>query len=95
MKVAHATGEHDANIGDRVTFYDGSTWEVVRLKGGGMYSPSGLGGTPVFACKPIGEIPAHYKQYLEEDGTVNMCGDSLAGALAESPQSQIDKHPDT
>lgn len=84
MKVAHALGEREVNIGDRATFYDGSTWEVVRLTGVGMYSPSGLGGTPTFDCKPIGDVPEHYLKHAKPDGTVSMCGDSIAGSLARA-----------
>lgn len=82
MKVAHARGVREVNIGDRFTFYSGDSWEVVRLKAVGMYSPSGLGGTPVFACRCLDEhIPVYCEKYVNEDGTVDMCGDSIAGAL--------------
>lgn len=83
MKVAYSTGTEEINIGDRVQFALGDSWEIVRLDSEGLYSPSGLGGTPCFACKSLGErIPTQYLRYVEPDGTVIFCGDSIASAMA-------------
>lgn len=62
----------------------GSQWEIVEPSGGTIYSPSGLGGTPIFWCKPVGEVPAGARYYLDsarEDGCVEFCGDSIAAAI--------------
>jgi hypothetical protein len=61
----------------------GSEWEVVELTGERIYSPSGLGGTPCFWCKPIVMTP-EAQNFLEDarpDGCVSFCGDSIAGGL--------------
>jgi hypothetical protein len=47
-----------------------------------MYSPSGFGGTPTLLCKQLAGDTKFYKQYTAHDGTVEWCGDSVAGALA-------------
>jgi hypothetical protein len=82
MKVAHFNGEHEVNIGDRFTFATGDSWEIVRLERGTSYSPAGIGGTPAFACKPLGPIPGYCSKYVNKDGTVTFCGDSIAGTMA-------------
>lgn len=83
MKVAYSGGEQEVNIGDRFQFASGDPWEIVRHTGEGMYSPSGFGGTPTFACKCLADqIPTQYRQYVEPDGTVEFCGDSIASAMA-------------
>lgn len=89
MRVAFSRGEQEVNIGDRFTFLTGDRWEVVKLVANGMYSPSGLGGTPVFACKSLDDhMPGYIEKYVEPDGTVEFCGDSIAAALARSaPQT--------
>lgn len=90
MLIAHATkdGERRTEVkpGDRFKWWDGSEWEVVQFTGGGMYSPSGLGGTPILKCRPLSGITDHFKQYVEADGLVEWCGDSVAGAVRSHQQ---------
>lgn len=63
----------------------GSTWEVVEPTGTRTYSPSGLGGTPEFWCKPVGELTEAAKLWpAREDGCVEFCGDSIAAGLLDS-----------
>ncbi len=87
MMVLHATGQREVIPGarwrDEVT---GSAWEVVEHSGGRIYSPCGFGGTPIFWCRCVDLTPAaaRYQQYAREDGCVEFCGDSIAGALAEA-----------
>lgn len=87
MKVACSKGERDVVAGmhwrDLLT---GSTWQVVGPTGDGIYSPSGLGGTPTFWCRPVGEVPGPARRWLEdarEDGCVAFCGDSIAAMLID------------
>jgi hypothetical protein len=88
MLIAHATKDGEArtdvNVGDRFKWWDGSEWEIVEFTGQGMYSPSGIGGTPTLKCRPLSEISEHFRKYAEPDGTVDWCGDSVAGALSRS-----------
>lgn len=80
--IAYYGGRHKVRVGDTVTFYGGDQWRIGELTGSSIYSPSGLGGTPCFRCYPITEIPSALRKYVEPDGSVVMCGDSIAGALA-------------
>lgn len=90
MKVHHAQGVHEVEIGDEFDLLMGGRWRVESLVGGGMYSPLGLGGTPVFACRSLdASMPAHARQYVEADGTVHFCGDSIAGALAAAERAAL------
>ncbi len=82
MMVAYSGGEREVKPGDNFKLtLDGSEWQVVKLRRGeSMYSPSGLGGTPVFACQHIFGASTALK-YKEADGLVNFCGDSIAASL--------------
>lgn len=84
MKIAHARGEEDVNIGDRFEWWDGSRWEIVSFVGRTVYSPSGIGGTGIVALKAVDDAPANAKhlKHAEADGTVHWCGDSVAAGLA-------------
>lgn len=76
--------------------YSGGRWTVirgttVRLHGidwligkpdGYFYSPSSIGGAMSFRCIPLGEVPRMIEQYVENDGTVVFCGDTIAAQLA-------------
>jgi hypothetical protein len=82
MKVSYTGGAEDVNIGDRFKFSAGDSWEIVR-PAGSMYSPSSIGPCPNFACKSLDErIPEWLRKYVEVDGTVVFCGDSIASALS-------------
>ena len=83
-EVAYYGGTRKVRVGDRVTFMAGDSWTVGEPSGGSIYSPSGLGGTPCFHCKPVGEMPDWARKFVEPDGSVVMCGDSIAGALARA-----------
>lgn len=85
MKVAYSGGEHEVNVGDKFAFWGGDRWEVVKHVSNGMYSPSGIGGTPCFACKSLDEhFPQAMLAYKEDDDTVIFCGDSIAAAMARA-----------
>lgn len=57
-------------------------WEVVEPTGTAIYSPSGLGGTLCFWCKPInGAVPEGWSKDARPDGCVSFCGDSIAAAV--------------
>ena len=88
MLIAHATKAGEARTavepGMRFKWWDGIEWEVVAFKGDRIYSPSGLGGTPIVRCKPLTELADHWKKYVEPDGLVDWCGDSVAGAVSRS-----------
>jgi hypothetical protein len=85
VELACTSGKVKVEVGDR--FRDPSSgieWEIVGFKGH-TYSPVGIGGTPVVACKPLADIlPVWWRQWLEEpDGTVDWCGDSVAAILKD------------
>lgn len=83
LEIAHSgSSKHTVSIGDQFDWWDGTRWEVVKFTGGSMYSPSGFGGTPTLLCKQLAGDTKFYKQYTAHDGTVEWCGDSVAGALA-------------
>lgn len=63
-----------------------TTWEIVEPTGESTYSPSGLGGTPCFWCKPVGELHAEAKRWQDNqraDGCIAFCGDSIAAGLLD------------
>jgi hypothetical protein len=80
-----SAGTIAAAIGDRFTTapHDGSvTWEIASFPGGWNYSPSGIGGTPTVRCRPVaGKLPDWWQQWMNEDGTCDWCGDSVATLL--------------
>jgi len=93
MILIGSAGEVDAKIGDRFTWPywapedERLTWEIADFPGGSSYSPSGLGGTPTVACRPIANIvPEWWRQYVKPDGTVDWCGDSIATAILATAQ---------
>lgn len=80
-EVAYSQGTHKVRVGDTVTFYGGDSWRIGEPVGR-SYSPSGIGGCLDFKCYPLGEVPRQYEQYVEDDGAVVFCGDSIAASLA-------------
>ena len=75
-------GSVEAEPGDRFGWWDGTEWEIVGFMGGRIYSPSGLGGTPIVACKHLsGKLGAAQAQSTDENGLCEWCGDSVASAL--------------
>lgn len=85
MELACSTsGKVAVEIGDR--FRDPSSgieFEITSFKGH-TYSPVGIGGTSVIACKPLADIlPTWWRQWLEPDGTIDWCGDSVAAILKD------------
>lgn len=81
MKVAFSNGYREVETGMKFNC-EGTQWEVIEPANKSTYSPSSLGGTPTFWCKP--EKADTYKQYQREDGCVEFCGDSVAAMLAEA-----------
>ena len=90
LRICGYLGETEVRPGDRFRFpYDGgdAEWEIVRQTGSGIYSPSGLGGCAVLACKLVtGSMPQHYERYVE-DGLVEFCADSIANAIIRAKAS--------
>lgn len=89
VQLTGSRGTIAAKVGD--TFHDrtyGGDWCIERFDTGDrLYSPSGLGGTFIIRCRPISDMPPYWKKYLEEDGTVLWCADSVASCmLTPSPQ---------
>lgn len=88
-EIAYYGGRQKVRVGDVVKFALGQElWTVGEPSGGRIYSPSGLGGTPCFRCTPIGEMPEWARKYIEPDGSVVMCGDSIAAALSREHPSE-------
>lgn len=81
-EVAYSRGTHIVRVGDTVRFFD-SEWRIGEPVSR-SYSPSGIGGCLNFRCYPLGEVPRYYQQFVEEDGSVIFCGDSIAAALARN-----------
>lgn len=93
IDVAYSGGRrsiaHGARWRDGLT---GSTWEVVEPTGEATYSPSGLGGTRCFWCKPVGEISGDAKHWFKDaraDGCVSFCGDSIAAGLLPGDEIEL------
>lgn len=82
LEIAHSGAEKQrVAVGDRFTWWDNTEWEILGFTGARIYSPSGLGGTPIVRCRQLSGKPQ--TQWLNEDGSVDWCGDSVAGALAK------------
>lgn len=81
-KLTGPGGTVDVAVGDRFTDRsEGIEWQIAAFTNGRIYSPSGFGGTPIVKCIPLrslDDLPPFLKQYIEEDGTVEWCGDSIA-----------------
>lgn len=81
MKLVCYSGEVEANVGDKF-IDDGVEWEIVAFPPGETtYSPSSLGGAPVVMCRPLSPPAGWWKQYMERDGFVGWCGDSIAAKM--------------
>ena len=75
-------GSITPKTGDRFGWWDGTEWEIVGFTGARIYSPSGLGGTPIVVCKHLsGKLDAIHAKYTDADGLCEWCGDSVASAL--------------
>lgn len=83
--VSYSGGRHPVTVGETVRLC-GVDWRIGEPVGR-IYSPSGLGGTLTFRCYPLGDIPAHIQQHVEDDGGVDFCGDSIAAQLARGNPS--------
>jgi hypothetical protein len=85
MDIAHSGNKKQrVAIGDE--FEDrtlGGRWRVIGWSGQHIYSPSGIGGTQCVYCLPLKDMPAHFEKYVRPDGTVEWCGDSVAGCIAD------------
>lgn len=86
VRLVGSRGTIDARQGD--AFADlygtagGGVWIIAGFTNQRIYSPSGLGGTPIVRCKLVqGEMPAHWGEYVDADGCVEWCGDSVASLL--------------
>lgn len=93
FEIAWYGGTHKVRIGDVVTFASGESWTIDKPALRTIYSPAGLGGTPCFHCTPVGEMPSWARQFMEPDGSVVMCGDSIAGALAHEAKQHSSGEP--
>lgn len=92
LELAYSGGKQFVSIGDQFRdFLSPIRWEVVGWTGDRSYSPSGLGGTPSVACRPLDELTDYWKKYLEPDGTVIWCGDSVASCMARTPVMAKDR----
>lgn len=78
MRVTCTQGEANIVRGLQWTDSHGTTWEVVRPVGTTV--GHGANGTPTFACARAAG-PMLYQDLLEPDGTLLMCGDSIAAAV--------------
>ena len=87
MKLQHWGGEVDVNVGDKFRWSQGDEWEVIAFTSERTYSSSTIGGTPTVRAKCIGDMPAWYAKYRNEDGTVDFCGDSVAAAMSREPSN--------
>jgi hypothetical protein len=84
MELQCSSGKVNAEICDRFTDHNGE-WEIVSFTDQRTYSPSVLGGTPVVVVKPISmEMPSWFREYANEDGTIDFCGDSVAASLLDA-----------
>lgn len=84
MELQCYNGKVNAEVGDRYTDRHGE-WEIVRFSEEMSYSPSILGGVRNVVVKPVGhEMPSGYQQYENDDGTVDICGDSVAAMILEN-----------
>ncbi len=82
MQVACSRGRRLVSVGDE--FEDGGArGRVEEFVGHGMYSPSGLGGTPTIRCRHIaGKLPRLWEQFMKGEFG-DWCGDSVAAHLME------------
>lgn len=76
-------GSVTAHIGDEFGWFGvgEGRWRIEGFTRERIYSPSGLGGTPIVQCRPLGEMPAYWAEFVNDDGTVDWCGDSVGAAL--------------
>jgi len=95
MKIRCYQGERDVNVGDQVDLDHQGKWEVVGFGTRRMYGPSDIGGTPVEVCKPLGEVISALRQYQNQDGTLDFCGDSIASALMDADRQHSTVTPST
>lgn len=83
MELICTSGKVETKIGDRYTDRNGE-WEIVGYRGQ-SYSPSSLGDCPNVIVRPIGhDMPSFYQQYANEDGTIDICGDSVAASILDN-----------
>jgi hypothetical protein len=69
-----SSGEATARIGDKLRMSDkDGDWEIA---GFGEHA-----GQPTVRCKSLSGVPSWLQRYVEEDGCVFFCGDSVAAAL--------------
>lgn len=81
MELECSTGKVNAKVGDRYTDQTGE-WEIVGFREEMTYSPSIPVGVRNVTVKPIGHpMPSYYQEYANEDGTLDLCGDSIAAQL--------------
>lgn len=75
-------GTVTVQAGDRFSF-DGDTavWEVVCPTGEVTYSPSGIGGCAVLACRLVLGEPRRGMEKYVHNGMCDFCGDSIATAI--------------
>lgn len=97
MRLACSRGIVRVATGD-CFWAHGAVWRVELLTSAGIYSPSGLGGTPGIWCRVIHGRPSGLMaKYADAEG-VEWCGDSVAAACYDTwhgfPPWQEHRHPD-
>ena len=86
--VGYSGGTQPVTPGETVWMHD-IEWIIGEPSGERFYSPSSLGGALTFPCKPASNVvPFQLRKYIEEDGSIIFCGDSIAAALARDRQGQ-------
>lgn len=83
VKLHCSRGEVTARVGDEFGWFGigEGRWRIEGFTANRIYSPSGFGGAPIVRCRPLGEVPPYWAQYVNDDGTVDWCGDSVGAAL--------------
>lgn len=90
MTVSYHAGTAEVDIGDQFEWIGGN-FQVVGFKNERMYSPVGLGGTPIIevvlvsgACRGTWiDSEGKYREYAIGE-IIDFCGDSVAAFVAES-----------
>lgn len=76
-------GTVTAHVGDEFEEWgrEGVRWRIEGFTSERIYSPSGFGGTPAVRCRPLEQPRAYWQQFIQADGTVEWCGDSVGAEL--------------
>lgn len=96
VTVAYADGEMELQVGQEFTMFGGDKWRIEAFTGQGIYSPSGLGGTPIIRCFYIGGEPISREdmQWVKEN-QIEFCADSVALAVSIQQKREAAQNPPT